>query len=145
MNFHFAGDSARVQITGKTTARTFVTLQDSSGLQVTSQNPEVVTYSNGEVQTLSAGSTTLTFQYSSPESATPVTSQVRISVNPGQRADLDGNGVIDLDDLRILNRALNSPATSNQDSRDLNHDGQINVLDARLLVTLCTHPHCSSY
>jgi hypothetical protein len=40
--------------------------------------------------------------------------------------------------------ALNTPASGPSDARDLNHDGVINALDARIAVTLCTHPGCTS-
>ncbi|MBK8018785.1 MAG: DUF3466 family protein [Betaproteobacteria bacterium] len=59
-----------------------------------------------------------------------------------RQADLDHNGKVDLDDVAVLQRALNRPAAGT-DPRDLNHDGRIDALDARLLTTLCTKPRCS--
>jgi hypothetical protein len=57
--------------------------------------------------------------------------------------DLDGSGVIDKNDLNIINLAVNTPAyTDRTDPRDLDHDGKITVLDARKLVLLCTKPLC---
>jgi len=57
--------------------------------------------------------------------------------------DLNGDGQVDKSDLNILMDALNTPANGPNDARDLNHDGVINALDARILVTLCTHPGCA--
>ena len=59
--------------------------------------------------------------------------------------DLNGNGVIDKADVDILNQSLNTAAyTDRTDPRDLDHNGIINVLDARKLVLLCTKKLCAS-
>lgn len=57
--------------------------------------------------------------------------------------DLDSDGNIDRDDIRLLLVARNTPATGNDDKRDLNGDGKITARDARILVTLCTQPRCA--
>lgn len=58
--------------------------------------------------------------------------------------DLNGDGVVDQKDLNLILHALNQPAAKPFDPRDLNYDGVINVLDARKLILLCTHPRCAS-
>jgi hypothetical protein len=60
------------------------------------------------------------------------------------RGDLNGDGQVDLADLHILDSFLNKPANGPNDPRDLNHDGVINALDARILVTLCTYSRCAT-
>ena len=60
--------------------------------------------------------------------------------------DLDSDGDVDNDDLKLLLEDLN---TSVSDSAcgapcDLNEDGVITALDARLLVTRCTRPRCAT-
>jgi hypothetical protein len=57
--------------------------------------------------------------------------------------DVNGDGRVDQHDLALITVALNKPATGPTDPLDLNHDGVINALDARLLVTFCTRPGCA--
>lgn len=52
--------------------------------------------------------------------------------------DLDQDDDVDMDDLAIVLAARNSPADGPDDPRDLDGDGMITVLDARILVTLFT-------
>lgn len=58
--------------------------------------------------------------------------------------DLTGDNLIDRNDLNIITGALNtSTYDQTTDPRDLDHDGQITILDARKLVLLCTRPQCA--
>ena len=52
--------------------------------------------------------------------------------------DIDGDGDVDMDDFEIVMAARNTPADGPDDPRDLDGDGMITVLDARILVTLFT-------
>lgn len=61
------------------------------------------------------------------------------------RGDINGDGQVDKADLAQITSALNKPASGPNDMRDLNHDGVINALDSRILVTLCTHPGCATH
>jgi hypothetical protein len=121
----FAG-SVRLEIT------------QSSLLSVTSQNPSVASFGNGIVTAVGSGQTTLTVRYGA---LTPVT--VVVTVPKSIPGDLNGDGQVDTSDLNIILAALNTPANGPSDARDLNHDGVINALDARILVTLCTHSGCA--
>ena len=60
--------------------------------------------------------------------------------------DLDGNGVVDRDDLNILLRGLNQSVSQSACGArcDLDGDGRITVLDARKLQLLCTRPRCAT-
>jgi beta-lactam-binding protein with PASTA domain len=76
-------------------------------------------------------------------SLAPYQSAVNLVVSTGPlRGDLNLDGEIDKLDLALITNALNTPASGPSDPRDLNHDGVINVLDARILATLCTHAGC---
>ena len=59
------------------------------------------------------------------------------------KGDFNGDGQVDSKDVALITAALNKPASGPNDPRELNHDGIINALDARILVTLCTHPGCA--
>ena len=48
--------------------------------------------------------------------------------DPDERADIDGNGVIDFRDLQAIARKLNTHPASGMDE-DVNQDGTIDVLD----------------
>jgi hypothetical protein len=54
--------------------------------------------------------------------------------------DLDNNGAVDQNDMKIILAARNTLASGPDDPRDLDHDGKITVLDARVLATLFTKP-----
>ena len=58
--------------------------------------------------------------------------------------DLDGDFDVDLDDLDIILDARNTPADGVEDLRDLDGDGVITGLDARIGVLSCTRPRCSN-
>lgn len=59
------------------------------------------------------------------------------------RGELNGDGVVDINDLDILRNALNTNAYGDLDPRDLDGDGRITVLDMRKLVLECDHPRCA--
>jgi hypothetical protein len=54
--------------------------------------------------------------------------------------DLDRDGDVDQNDMAIILAARNTSASGPDDPRDLDHDGKITVLDARILATLFTKP-----
>ena len=58
--------------------------------------------------------------------------------------DLDGDGDVDQTDLAIVLSARNAPANGATDPRDLNKDLRIDLLDARVLTTLCTRSKCAT-
>ncbi|MCP4710430.1 MAG: hypothetical protein GY869_17545, partial [Planctomycetes bacterium] len=52
--------------------------------------------------------------------------------------DLDGDGVVGVEDLEILLAGRGEAASGEDDPRDLDGDGEITVADARKLVTFFT-------
>jgi pimeloyl-ACP methyl ester carboxylesterase len=73
--------------------------------------------------------------------ATSAPSYVTITVPV--RGDMDGDGDVDIDDVNIITAARNTLATGPNDVRDLNGDGKIDALDARIAATLCTRLRCA--
>ncbi len=69
-----------------------------------------------------------------------------VSTGPvaGIPGDLDGDSDIDRNDLSIILAARNTPASGPDDPRDLDGDGMITALDARILVGFCTRPRCET-
>jgi len=57
--------------------------------------------------------------------------------------DLDNDGDVDSNDIKIVTSALNTVVTS-LDQRDVNGDGIINALDARALTLQCTRTGCAT-
>jgi hypothetical protein len=74
--------------------------------------------------------------------------KVVVSVTESQggwrRGDIDHDNDVDRNDLNLILAVLNKPASGINDERDLNSDGMINILDARILVTLCDIAGCAS-
>ena len=138
VNLRFIGDSLPLSVFAMFAGSVRLEITQSSLLSVTSQNPSVASFGNGIVTAVGSGQTTLTVRYGA---LTPVT--VAVTVPKSIPGDLNGDGQVDTSDLNIILAALNTPANGPSDARDLNHDGVINALDARILVTLCTHAGCA--
>ena len=59
--------------------------------------------------------------------------------------DLDHDGDIDQDDINLLLAKRNMPASGPHDPMDLDGDGRITALDARILTLKCTRPRCATH
>lgn len=57
--------------------------------------------------------------------------------------DIDGDNDVDRLDINLLNAARNQSASGPSDPKDLDHNGVINLLDARKQILLCTRPRCA--
>lgn len=57
--------------------------------------------------------------------------------------DWDGDGDVDINDVRALMLAVQSRQTIDP-AFDLNNDGVINIIDARVMMTLCTRARCAA-
>jgi VCBS repeat-containing protein len=68
------------------------------------------------------------------------TVQIRVPL----RGDIDLDGDVDLADVNLLIAARNAAASGPNDIRDLNADGRVDGLDARIDATLCTRPRCAT-
>ena len=61
-----------------------------------------------------------------------------------QRCDVDGNEIIDRNDILLISRHRNQPASDPDDPKDWDGNGVVNILDARGCVLACTYPRCAS-
>jgi hypothetical protein len=140
VNFHYPGQQIPLVVTGTTDGGMFLNLSDSSQTSYQSADNSVATVLGKRLLTAvgqgSTESTTITVAYKGLTVTVPVNVPRTI---PG---DLNLDGVVDQDDMNLLLAAIraNMPATGPFDSRDLNHDGVIDILDAQALVSLCTKP-----
>jgi hypothetical protein len=57
--------------------------------------------------------------------------------------DINCDGVVDIDDRKILDSARGTPACAADDTRDLDHDGRIDFADKTALEALCTYADCA--
>jgi len=139
ITLRYVGDRASVRVIG-TGSGLYAELTESPGVTFQSSDASVATVdSAGRVTGIGAGTATITARYNS------LTASVQVVVPTAIRGDLDGNGRVDLYDLARLLTWLDTPAASPNDARDLNGDGLINDLDARILITLCTYPRCATH
>lgn len=61
----------------------------------------------------------------------------------GVPGDVDNDGDIDRLDVTTIVVARNTSTSNPNDARDLNEDGRIDALDARLATLACTRPRCA--
>ena len=138
--FAFAGQQLGLLISGVYSDGTIADLTHSPNILYKSGDTSVVQVGvDGTVTAVGAGSTQVTAYYGQ------LSIVVSTTVPKMVRGDLNGDGKVDQDDLDILLDALNQWATGPFDARDLNGDGVINALDARILVTLCSRPGCATH
>lgn len=144
MFLRFPGDSQRISVLYQAQGSE-VSGMNTEGLKIESENTSIAQVgANGDVYGVAPGKAEISVQYSDPRGGIIQRKTVTVNVEPNPvRGDLDNNGVVDMNDLNILKSALNEPARGRLDARDLNHDGTINVLDLRILVTLCMFRRCA--
>ena len=59
--------------------------------------------------------------------------------------DLNCDGVVDIDDRKIVDAGHGTPACAPDDTRDLDGDGHITFADKTALEALCTFADCARY
>ena len=137
--FDYSGDQTPVSVIGTLADGSIMDLTNSTGIKYTVPNTNTAKVSaSGLLTATGPGQTAILATYGNQ-----VASGI-ITVPQGIPGDLNGDGRVDLDDLNILRAFLNAPAVGAFDARDLNHDGVINALDARILATLCTKQGCAT-
>jgi hypothetical protein len=139
LRFQRAGQSLPLDTIATLADGTTLNITGSTRLAFTSGNPLVaIVDATGHVTATGQGEATIAVSYGA------VSASVNVIVPTTLRGDLNNDGRVDKEDLNIIQAALNTSASNPYDARDLNHDGVINVLDARILVTLCTYAGCAT-
>jgi Dockerin type I domain len=136
--FRYAGETLPFSVFATFADGSMADVTQSTHLSATTEDSAFATVKNGIISAVSSGQTNIDLQYGS------ITAKIPVSVPSTIRGDLNGDGIVDKADVALITDALNTPANGPSDARDLNHDGVINALDARIAVTLCTHPGCTS-
>ena len=137
LNLDFTGDQSPIAVIGTLpTGRTILT--ESNLITYATTNPNVATVSKFGVVT-ATGPGTANVTASGPGGS----AMIPVSVPNAIRGDLNGDGAIDQTDINILLQSLNMLPNGATDARDLNHDGKIDALDARVMTTLCTRARCA--
>lgn len=133
LSFRFPGDQLNLLVMGKFSDGTGADVTASSHATYKSNNTGVATVDGrGVVTAVGVGTAGINVRYGTQSVSVPVA--VPQTVN----GDLNGDGVVDQDDVNIILDYLNSPANGPADARDRNHDGVIDILDAQQLATLCS-------
>ena len=60
-----------------------------------------------------------------------------------QRCDIDGDNMVDINDIRAISMSRNQPAAHPDDPMDWDRNSVINVLDARGCQRACSFPRCA--
>jgi Dockerin type I domain/Bacterial Ig-like domain (group 2) len=137
--FSFVGDQMPLTVLATFSDGGTVGMDESTRTQYSTQDSNVAIVSeNGTVIATGPGQTTITIKVDSLSASVPVT------VPSSIRGDLNSDGAVDQSDVNKILAWLNKPATKPKDARDLNGDGKIDALDARIEATLCTRPRCAT-
>ena len=119
--------------------------QASAEATITTASLVVGTVTTATNNTVPAGS--VISQSPTGGSNVPAGSAVNLVVSSGPApvtvCDVDGNGVINQNDINAIFAARGRTATGPNDPRDANKDGLITTADSRLCVLQCTKPQCA--
>jgi hypothetical protein len=141
VKFKYTGQQIPLQVIGTFADGSTADLTRSTLTSYTSSKPSSATIAAGIATAVGGSQPGAVFNVTYGG----VSATVPFSVPNAIRGDLNGDGVVDMNDLNIITIALNTPASGPFDARDLNKDGVINALDSRILVTLCTRPGCATH
>jgi hypothetical protein len=86
-------------------------------------------------------------KYSSPDpdkTTSVFTADGVMCTNVMQTGDVNGDGVVDRADISLITGALSQSAQCKSDTRDMDRDSRVTVLDARKAALRCTYPGCAT-
>lgn len=144
--FPQSGQARTISVSGTLTDGSIVDVSADTRVSYASSNTRVAAIVGvGGVRAVAPGLAIINVTFNGEPRGAILTKSVRVSVSVfEQRGDLDGDNDVDQDDLSILLKALNTLSTGPGDPRDLNADGKIDAVDARILTNLCSRPRCAT-
>ena len=130
--FGYVGQQQRAGVTATFSDGSVLDLSKSTKISFTSGNPSVVSVDpTGLMTSLAPGNTTVTVSYGT------LTATLKTVGPTSVKGDLNGDGLVTLDDLLLLENSLGSTPTGLNDARDINGDGKIDNLDVQALLARC--------
>jgi len=130
--FGYVGQQQRVGVTATFGDASVLDLSKSTKISFTSGNPSVVSVDpTGLMTSLAPGNTTVKVSYGG------LTATLLTAGPTSVKGDLNGDGLVTLDDLLLLENSLGSTPTGLNDARDINGDGKIDSLDVQALLARC--------
>jgi hypothetical protein len=130
--FGYVGLQQRVGVTATFSDGSVLDLSKSTRITFTSGNTSVVSVDpTGLMTSLAPGNTSIKASYGT------LTATLQTAGPTVVKGDLNGDGLVTLDDLLLLETFVGSTPTGANDARDLNGDGKIDNLDVELLLAHC--------
>jgi len=132
VTFGYVGQQRRIGVTATFADGSTIDVSQSSQIQFSSDTPTVVSVDpTGLMSANGSGTANITVSYGN------LTATMKAIGPTAVKGDLNGDGVVNSDDLFLLESMLGSTPTGPNDSRDINGDGKIDILDVQALLTLC--------
>jgi len=132
VTFGYVGQQQRVDVNGTFSDGSNLDVTSSTQIKFSSADPTKITVdSTGLMTSVGLGNTTITAAYGN------LTATLQTVGPTGVKGDVDGDGVVTVQDLLLLESMVGSTPTGADDARDLNGDGKIDNSDVQALLTLC--------
>jgi hypothetical protein len=130
--FGYVGQQQKVGVTATFAHGSTLDVTTSTLISFISADPAKVSVdATGLMTSLAPGNTTIKVTWGN------LTSTLRTMGPSGVKGDLDGDGIVTVQDLLLLEAMVGDTPTGPDDARDINRDGKINNLDVEALLTLC--------
>jgi len=132
VTFGYVGQQRRIGVTAIFADGSTLDVSQSSQIQFSSGTPTVISVDSTALMTANGpGNANITVSYGN------LIATMKAIGPTAVKGDLNGDGVVNSDDLFLLESMLGSTPTGPNDARDINEDGKIDILDVRALLTLC--------
>jgi hypothetical protein len=132
VTFGYEGQQRTVGVSAVFADGSTLDISRSSQLKFSSDSPGVVSVDPSGLMTANgSGNANVTVSYGN------LSSTIKAIGSTGVKGDMNGDGVVNSDDLFLLEAMLGATPTGPNDVRDMNGDGKIDDLDVQVLLTFC--------